>query len=654
MPARTCAVFLAFLTCLARAQAPAHTVEELLRPPVVRDVSLSPDGERLAIAGKFGGDQDVVAIADIDRFDEPGSIRKFSIGKDGWHSPLWVMWANDKRLLVGVRVGVDAHFLVAGRQVQAIDPDGGNPVVLFADAPIGARYGLDLSRVVDLTPADPEHVIMAAWNRDTNDLFQVNVNTGIATHMTRGRYNTLGWETEDGQPALRYDINRRGTELSIYGHDAADPEDWSRIARIRLEDVVREWEYAGNAPGVGRIFVRARRDGADTRNIYEYDLRNRTIGEVVAQAPGFDMNQAFAIGGEFAGSTYVADTMTYQLKDPQLQSHWNGMRKYFKDLANVRIVEIDKGRTRMLLHVVGPQSPGDYYFYDIARTNLTFIASDMPWLEPERLADVEVLKSPMRDGAAITSYLTRPQGASGPLPLVVMPHGGPEMRDAVDFNPLAQAFAAQGWLVLQPNFRGSSGYGQRFAEAGYRQWAKRMQDDVTDAVNDLIKRGIADPKRIAIYGASYGGYAALMGAVETPELYRAVVSLAGVTDLRDLIAFVRKEDGDDAESYRYVLRSIGDPKDDKAALDAISPRYRAAEIQVPVLLMHGTADEIVPHRQSEAMQKALQKAGKMVHYVEFPGQTHDDWSTKDEIRQIEEAIAFLKPMLDLRDAQTVP
>lgn len=646
MPRSACATLLALLSCLARAQSPPHTVEELLREPEIRDVSLSPDGKRLAIAGKFGGKQDVVAIADIDRFYEPGGIRKFAIGKEGWHSPLWVMWANDKRLLVGLRVGIDAYFLVAGRQVQAIDPDGGNPVPLFADAPVGARYGLDLSRVVDLTPADPEHVIMAAWNRHTNDLFQVNVNTGVATHMVRGRYNTIGWETEDGQPALRYDINRRGTELSIYGHDAADPDDWSRIAKIRIEDVAREWEYAGNAPGPGRIYVSARRDGSDTRNIYEYDLRSRTVGEVVAQAPGFDMSRAFAIGGEYAGAIYVGDTTIYQLKDPALQSHWNGMRRFFKDLANVRIVDVDQARTHMLLRVEGPQSPGDYYFYDIGKKHLAYIVSDRPWLAPERLASIEVLKSPMRDGTAITSYLTRPPGANGPAPLVVMPHGGPEMRDSIGFDPLAQAFAAQGWLVLQPNFRGSSGYGQRFAEAGYRQWAKRMQDDVTDAVRDLVERGIADPERIAIYGASYGGYAALMGAVLTPDLYRAVVSLAGVTDLRDLLAFVRREDGDDSESYRYLLRAIGDPKEDKAALDALSPRYRAAEIRVPVLLMHGTSDQIVPDRQSEFMKKALEKAGRQVRYVEFAGQSHDGWSIENETRQIQEAISFLKPVLD--------
>jgi dipeptidyl aminopeptidase/acylaminoacyl peptidase len=635
----------ALQACLANADGLPHTIEELLRPHVIRDVALSPDGKRLAIAGKFGGGQDVVAIVDIDNISDPGAVHKFSIGKEGWHSPLWVMWANDKRLLVGLRVGIDADFLVAGRQVQAIDPDGGNSVALFADAPIGARYGLDLSRVVDITPNDPDNVIMAAWNRDTNDLFQVNVRTGVATLMIRGRFNTLGWETEDGQPALRYDINRRGTELSIYGHDAENPEEWSRIARIRLQDLVREWEFAGNAPGIGKIYVRARRDGADTQNIYEYDLRSRTSGAVVAQVPGFDMSRAFAIDGEYAGAVYVADTTTYLLKDPTLQSHWNGVRRYFKGQANVNIVEIDRAHTRMLLHVEGPQSPGDFYIYDIALKNLTFIASEMPWLEPERLASVDVLKSAMRDGSTITSYLTLPNGVSGARPLVVMPHGGPEMRDAIHFDPLAQAFAAQGWLVLQPNFRGSSGYGGHFAEAGYRQWARRMQDDVTDAVNDLVRRGIADPKHIAIYGASYGGYAALMGPILTPELYQAVVSVAGVSDLRNLIAFVRHEDGEDAETYRYVLRSIGDPGEEKEALDAISPRYRASEINVPVLLMHGTIDEIVPERQSEAMKKALEKAGKTVRLIEFPGETHSEWSTKNETRQIEEAIAFLKPVL---------
>jgi dipeptidyl aminopeptidase/acylaminoacyl peptidase len=644
MAGRLAGLLLATVPAWAWTQAKPHTVEELLRPAVIRDMALSRDGKRIAVVGQFGDKRDIVAILEADRIGSPEGVHKFTIGREGVHTPLWVMWANDERLLIAMQVGFEGSYVVAGRQVQAIDVDGGNPVTLFTDTPVGARFGLNLSRVVDLTPEDPEHIIMAAWNRDSTDLFQVNVRTGVATHLARGRSNTVGWETEGGRPALRYDVNRRGTELSIYGRDVDDPDDWSRIAKVRVEDVTRDWEFAGDAPGLGRIFVRGRKDGADTEAIYEYDLRTKTAGEVVAQVAGYDMRRGFAIDGEYAGASYVADTTTYIFKDPQLQGHWNAVRRYFKDLANVSVIDVDKGHTRMLLRVDGPGAPGDFYLYDVAKRNLEFIASDQPWLEPERLASVEVIRSPMRDGSAITSYLTRPNAPPGALPLVVLPHGGPEQRDAVDFDPLAQAFAAQGWLVLQPNFRGSGGYGKSFAEAGHRQWARRMQDDVTDAVADLVKRGIADPERIAIYGASYGGYAALMGAIVTPDLYRAAISVAGVGNLLRMMAFVRREDGDDSATYQYWLKSIGDPKLDKAALEAASPALRAGEIRIPVLLMHGLQDEIVPPEQSREMKEALEKAGKQVRYLEFAGQPHSGWDTDEEIRQLEESIAFLKPV----------
>lgn len=639
------ALVLAALPAFAAEPAKIPTVEELFRPAAIRDMALSRDGLRLAVVGRFADERDVVAIIDTTRLGDPAGIRKFTIGRAGVHTPLWVMWANDTRLLIAQRVGVEGAYLVAGRQIQAIDIDGENPVTLFADAPIGARFGLNLSRVVDITPEDPGHIVMAAWNRDSTDLFQVNVDTGSAALIAYGRYNTIGWETEDGRPALRYDVNRRGTELSVYGRDADDPNDWSRITKFRLEEVAREWEYAGNAPGVGRIFVRARRDGSDTRNIYEYDLRTRSAGEIVAQVPGFDMERAFAIDGEYAGAAYVADTATYVLKDARLQGHWSAVRGYFKGLTNVHIVDIDRDRSRMLLLVDGPRAPGDFYLYDFAERNLDFIASKRPWLDPDGLATIEVLRSPMRDGTSITSYLTRPIGGTGALPLVVVPHGGPEMRDAIGFDPQAQALAAQGWLVLQPNFRGSDGYGRTFAEAGFRQWAKRMQDDITDSVLDLVARGVADPKRIAIFGASYGGYAALMGTIVTPDLYRAAISRAGPGNLAEMLDFVRREDGADSATYQYWLKSIGDPKLDRLAINAASPELRAGEIAVPVLLMHGAADDIVPVRQSVDMKKALERAGKRVQYLEFEGQPHSRWRTEDEIRQTEKAIAFLKPIL---------
>lgn len=629
----------------AGAQATPHSVEELVRETVVRDLALSPDGKRIAIAGDFGGKRDVVAVIETDHLGEAGAVSKFAIGEPGRFSPLWVMWANEKRLLVGLDVASRSGPRYIGRQVEAIDPDGQNPVELFSAAPIAQTIPNDLSRVVDLTPDDPDHIIMAAMNAGTYDLFDVNVYTGAADSLVRGRANTVGWDLKDGKPALRYDSNRRGTELAVYRCDNPSCRDLSLIVRTRRQDNKQDWQYAGDAPGVGMIFARGRTEGADKLSIFRYDLRARAPVEVVAETPDYDMSTVIEINGEYLGAGYVADALMYKLQDRKLQRHWNGMRDYFKRQASVRIVDVDRTRTHMLVHVAGPQAPGDYYLYDLASAQLRFVASDRPWLDPGRLATVEVIKSPMRDGVAITSYLTRPLAGTAPQPLIVVPHGGPELRDSIDFDPLAQAFAAQGWLVLQPNFRGSSGYGRAFAEAGHRQWAKRMQDDVTDAVTDLIKRGIADPKRIAIYGSSYGGYAALMGAVVTPDLYRGAVSLSGLSDLREFLAFVREQDGADSESYRAWVASIGDPQANKDAIDAVSPRYRAGDIRIPVLLMHGTDDGIVPARQSEWMKEALERAGKRVQYTSFAGEAHRGWSTGNQVREIEQAIAFFTPLL---------
>ncbi len=629
----------------AAAQSTPYSVEELLRETVVRDLALSPDGRRIAIAGDFGGKRDVVAVIDTDHLGESGAVSKFAIGEPGRFSPLWVMWANEKRLLVGLDVASRSGRRYIGRQVEAIDPNGQNPVELFSAAPMPQSVPNDLSRVVDLTPDDPDHIIMAAMNAGTYDLFNVNVYSGAAENLVRGRANTVGWDLKDGKPALRYDSNRRGTELAVYRCDNPSCRDLSLIVRTRRQDNKQDWQYAGDAPGVGMIFARGRTEGADKLSIFRYDLRARAPVEVVAQTPDYDMSTVIEISGEYLGAGYVADTLMYALQDRKLQRHWNGMRNYFNRQANVRIIDVDRARTHMLVHVEGPQAPGDYYLYDLASAQLRFIASDRPWLDPERLAAVEVVKSAMRDGGTITSYLTRPLGGTAPQRLVVVPHGGPEMRDSIDFDPLAQAFAAQGWLVLQPNFRGSSGYGRAFAEAGHHQWARLMQDDVTDAVIDLIKRGVADPKRIAIYGSSYGGYAALMGAVVTPDLYRGAVSLSGLSDLREFLAFVRAEDGAESETYRAWIENIGDPQGGKVAIDAVSPRYRAAEIRIPILLMHGTADGIVPARQSEWMKEALEKTGKSVQYMSFAGEGHRGWSTANQVREIEQAIAFLVPLL---------
>lgn len=639
------------------ALAAPHTVEELLRPPVVHDIALSPDGKRIAIAYRQEDlGRDVVAVIDADRLDQPDAFRKFSLGETGRANADWVDWATETRLLMGLTISASIETEKRGsrltkevgalptRRVYAIDADGTRPKVLFSGSKRMLGFTRNLSTIVDDTPADPAHVIMAAWTNSSYDLFQVDVFSGEAIRIAKGQSDTYAWDTEGGEPALRYDSNERGTVISVYGRSGGK-DDWHLLATYRQQQDRPDWAYAGDAPGAGKIFVRTRPDGSDTENIYIYDIPTKVIGELAARAPGFDMLEALVIDGQYAGAAFISDRLTYVLTDKVLQQHLNAVDKYFGGVANVAVLGVDRAHSRMLLQATGPRAPGDYYLYDLARSNLQLVMTARPWLQPERLASVEIRKTRTRDGTIISSYLTRPAGTQGPLPLIVRPHGGPEVRDSIEFDPTSQALAAQGWLVLQPNFRGSDGYGRAFAEAGYRQWSRRMQDDITDAVNELVEQGIAARGQIAIYGASYGGYAALAGAVVTPDLYRGAVSWAGVSDVREFLDYQRREDGVDSPSYLYWVKIIGDPQTDAVALQAASPRLRAAEIKIPVLLIHGTADGIVPIEQSRIMKAALDKAGKPVRLLEIEAEGHSYWSTENEIRALDTTIAFLKPLL---------
>jgi dipeptidyl aminopeptidase/acylaminoacyl peptidase len=238
---------------------------------------------------------------------------------------------------------------------------------------------------------------------------------------------------------------------------------------------------------------------------------------------------------------------------------------------------------------------------------------------------MEIVNLTARDGLALTAYLTRPANTAGKRPLIVMPHGGPELRDTYDYDQLVQVMAAEGWMVLQVNFRGSSGYGRAFVEAGNKRWGDLMQNDIEDALKKVVERGDVDESRLAICGMSYGGYAALMGAVKTPDRYRAAVSIAGVSHLPLMLSYERKAHGWDSLTYTYWSETIGDPSKDRAALLAASPATRAGEIKASILLMHGELDGIVPAEQSRTMRDALQNARKKVDYVEAPAEGHPYW-----------------------------
>jgi len=241
----------------------------------------------------------------------------------------------------------------------------------------------------------------------------------------------------------------------------------------------------------------------------------------------------------------------------------------------------------------------------------------------------------------LTGYLTLPADAvEKNLPLVVMPHGGPEDRDETGFDWLAQFIASRGYAVLQPQFRGSTGRGRAHADAGRHQWGLRMQDDVTDGVQALISQGIVDPKRVCIVGWSYGGYAALAGAAFTPDMYACAASIGGVSDLPVMLGVITRDGGRESDAFAYWRDHIGSPFDPNVI--AKSPARAAMTVRAPILLLHGTNDTVVPIEQSRLMASALRKARKPVEIIELTGEDH--WmktSSTSRIRTLTELERFL-------------
>ncbi len=606
--------------------------------PALRDAALSPDGSRAAVLADQRNGQDRNGLVLL--FDTANLATAAVAVPIGDCEVERVDWANNDRLLVwilldknkrGNEVGMrwkGAVLTEYTRRVMAMDRDGGNQVLLFSNQANELKRDRNLGSVVDYVSDAENCIVMKAWSTrdDRLALFKVNVRTGEAALMEAGGADTYGWITERGVPVLRLDAS--GETVSIFAR-APGEKDWKFYRKFRRDETAKldGIDFLAGSPEPGVLLISTTLEGEDKQSIRTFDLRTLTVGGLVAARPDRDMSSCLVDRQRrLLATSWWQDRLCYDFKDPDLAKHYRGLCTFFKNECNVAIIDISEDHERFIVLASGPRHAGSYWLYDRKRAKLDPLGAVYSRLGKTQLAEMEVLSVSARDGLPLTAYLTRPPGPATKRPLIVMPHGGPEMRDAFQYDPMLQAMAAEGWLVLQVNFRGSSGYGRAFADAGRRHWGDAMQNDIEDALKAAIAKGEVDESRIAICGISYGGYAALMGAVKTPERYRAVVSIAGVGDLLDMLAYVGRTEGDLSLTYAYWAQTIGDPKTDRAALAAASPSRHAKEIQVPVLLMHGELDPIVPVEQSRAMRDSLKFARKTVDYVEVVAEGHPQWT----------------------------
>jgi len=331
----------------------------------------------------------------------------------------------------------------------------------------------------------------------------------------------------------------------------------------------------------------------------------------------------------------------YRYFDERREALQKGLEQAFPGLS-VHAVSTDVAGDKMVIETVGPRTPASYYLFDRNTHRATAIVASYPDLDTTALGEVRQYDYPARDNLHIPAYLTLPPGREAhDLPLVVLPHGGPDARDDMRFDFVAQFLATRGYAVLRPEFRGSRGFGRPFTVAGLHQWGLKMQDDISDGVKKAISDGIADPKRVCIFGASYGGYAALAGATVTPELYACVISFEGISNLPDMMGYEKRQFRVDITNGSFTTTRIGDIFMDSAQLDATSPALHADRVSAPVLLLHSELDVTVPIEQSEMMEAALKKAGKKVQFVRIPGDDHYMSLEPTRLRVLQEVEKFL-------------
>jgi dipeptidyl aminopeptidase/acylaminoacyl peptidase len=595
--------------------------------PFLQRPRLSPDGAKIAATVDVNGKPQLAVIY------VQGGSKGMPLIDVGGHQIRWYAWAGNDRVLVSLLMdGKFYGYDVSVSRLALYEVSTGRA------AQIGLKVqgfvGDDVIHIAD----DGSHILLsAAVNVVTNPgVYRVDLATLEMEVVERQRNSVAVW-IADREGVVRAGYGFVENRLRVIYRDRAG-EDFRTLANLRLDDSDDEIDTFRIPTRSDKGFVVT--NGRTGRfALYEFDWKTSEIGKPLFEHPQVDiddfwMNEA---GDAVEAIFYTDDRERVVWFDPEMKQLQEEIDRAMPGRINW-VTSASRDRTRFIVWTGAADDPGIYYYYDRPAARLQRIATPFESLKGRKLAPVQFVTYRARDGLEIPAYLTMPAGREPKgLPLVLLPHGGPHVRDTWTFDYWAQFLANRGYVVLQPNFRGSAGYGTEFLAKGFGQWGTGMQDHLTDGVQWLVSQGTVDPERICIMGGSYGGYAALMGAIRTPEVFRCAISWAGVTDLNAMMRHDRTQLLPSRyRKWRERVRGAAE-----VDLKTVSPVRRAAEVGVPILLMHGTDDENVPYRQAEDFVKAMKKAGKAIEFIEFPTVGHSPEKTEDRIRLLGAIEAFL-------------
>jgi len=493
--------------------------------------------------------------------------------------------------------------------------------------------------IVAYLPDDPAHVLIQ-YGGLRNQVYKARVH-GRPHHTVHqpAQPNILSWmATANGDVRVGSGLQGENTPVLI----AKTPDgQWKDLsAQLEADPSFQVWGLEIDPD----ILLVTSSHHTDTSTLYRYNVSSNRFIDALFHHPTSDvlgviqsMETGEVLGVRYGGQENVEvrwlSGSTTQAVGARLATRFPGL--------DVRVERLNQPGTHAVALVTSALQPGHYVVYDIQQDIVHALPPQYPNLADATLGNIVSISYTARDGLPIQGFLTLPPGLSeiaqaDRLPVVVMPHGGPGARDFARFDCWSQFIASRGYMVFQMNFRGSTGLGERMETAGHRQWGQTMQDDITDGVHHLIEKGYADNERIAIVGASYGGYAALMGVAKTPDLYRCAVTHGAVTDLPALL-----EEMNNYIGGKYATRHIGRLWNDRQMLRENSPTTLAEQIDVPVLLFHGENDRVVSFAQSKRMVRALKRARKPYTFIAFAEGNHHLSNRANRLQFLSEMETFL-------------
>ncbi|WP_332876707.1 alpha/beta hydrolase family protein [Massilia sp. S19_KUP03_FR1] len=598
---------------------------------------LSPNGKSLAARGVAKNGRQVLVVIDLATRDgtlaaayNDADIRQFQ-------------WVNDERLVytLGDRQLAEGQRVLAPG-LYAVNRDGSKPLQLAERDASFVREGSRLKNNIlpwhtylmapGAQDTDFIYVSSPAWddsgygnNIEHVDLLRLNTLTGSAQAVPRPG-NTMEWLLDQkGQPRLA--TTRKKDVASVYYRDPAT-DAWRIVASYDayLPDAAG-FEPIGFGPD-GALYVTSTQH-SDTASLRRFDLvTGQVTGQALIAAPGFDVD-AELVGNRatMLGARISTDARSMVWFDPAMQATQAAIDQALPGMVNLVTVAADPAAPWLLVESFSDKVPSRYFLYKRATRELSPVGNSHAAIDPARMGSQEMVHYKARDGLVIPALLTLPAGGVRKgLPLVVLVHGGPWVRGATwGWDAQSQFLASRGYAVLEPSFRGSTGLGHRHFSAGFKQWGLAMQDDLADGARWAIAQGVADPARICIAGASYGGYAVLMGLINDPALYKCGVEWAGVTDLALMYNdawFTAGSDADDNSRKYGMPRLLGDPVADAVQLKATSPVEQAARITQPLLMAYGGADRRVPIVHGRRLYSKAKATNARVEWIEYGNEGH--------------------------------